>query len=87
MTKMSELMQELACAVRKRDFEAAESALSIISARFGYERAISRGRYAARSHPPTLLDEPNVVTVHDLPSRDGIKIVKDCGVNKWRPAA
>lgn len=89
MTDMSDLMQELACAVRQKNFDKAEEALTVISARYGHSRAISRGRYRATPHKVTELDTPNVVTIHDLPSREGVEIVSvgPCGVTQWRPAA
>lgn len=89
MTEMSDLMQELACAVRRKNFEAAEEVLTVISARHGYHRAISKGRYQAVPHEPVQLAEPNVVTIHDLPSRDGIKIIPydRYGSTQWEPAA
>lgn len=87
MTEMSDLMQELACAVRQKNFERAEEALTIISARYGYSREIQRGRYQATPHKSVEMDTSNVVTIHDLPSRDGIVIDNRHGVPKWRPAA
>lgn len=88
MIEMSELMQELACAVRQKNFGKAEEALTVISQRHGYSREIARGRYQATPHEATELDTPNVVTIHDLPSREGIEIVKERGwLPTWRPAA
>lgn len=88
MTELSELMEELACAVRQKNFARAEEVLTVISARHGYQRAISRGRYAAVPHKPVQLAVPNVVTIHDLPSRDGIVIEAGAmGIPHWRPAA
>lgn len=85
MIEMSDLMQELACAVRQKNFERAEEALSVISARCGHSRAIAKGRRDAVPHAPTLLDVPNVVTIHDLPSREGIEIVGEVGWSRtWR---
>lgn len=89
MIEMSDLMRELAYAVRRKNFEAADEALTIIGARVGYSGAISRGRYDAADREPVQLDVPNVVTIHDLPSRDGIEIVPygRYGANQWKPAA
>lgn len=86
MTEMDDLMEELACAIRQRKFEAAEEVLSVIAARHGFSRSIYRGRYAATPHKPVELDEPNVVTIHDLPSRDGVIIDASNGIPRWRPA-
>jgi hypothetical protein len=88
MTEMSDLMRELACAVRQHNFEAADDALTVIAARHGYSGSIARGRRQAAPHEPTLLSVPNVVTIHDLPSRDGIVVEAGfAGVQTWRPAA
>lgn len=88
MIEMSDLMEELSCAVRQRNFDRAEDALSVISARCGYSRAIAKGRRLATPHAPVQLAVPNVVTVHDLPSRDGIVIerVGPMGLPCWRAA-
>lgn len=88
MTEMSDLMQELACAVRQKNHDKAEEALTVISARYGYSRAIAKGRYQATPHKAVELDTPNVVTIPDLPSREGIVIVAGAmGIPHWRPAA
>lgn len=88
MTEMSDLMKELACAVRQKNFARAEEALTVISARHGHSNAIAKGRYAAVRHEPVLLSVPNVVTIHDLPSRDGIKIIpaEGYGSAQWEAA-
>lgn len=87
MTELNDLMQELACAVRQKNCERAEEVLSVIAVRCGYERAISRGRYQAVPHKPTELSVPNVITIHDLPSREGIVIETLGVVPTWRAAA
>lgn len=90
MTSNDELMEEIAFAARTGDIAKVEEMLSTMSALHDrYRAAIQRGRMRAnrKKEPPLEPVKPDIVTIHDLPSRDGIVIDNSGFVAKWRPAA
>lgn len=86
-------LREIACAARMRDWSAIDRALDDL-ALLGRESVMrgfndARKRRGGEKLPP--LDRPNVVTIHDLPSRDGVEIVNEgtehSPLYKLKPAA
>lgn len=81
MQELSDIISEIARASSRRDLAAIEFALDGLTG--GFSEAVSRGRAradreAGRDSLPRLV-APDPVTIHDLPSRDGIEIYKEGG--------
>lgn len=88
MSYFDEPFRTIACAARMRDWATIDAVLEDlrVQGRIGVIRGFSDARKRlGLEPPPPALHAPDPVTIHDLPSREGIEIIGAEGDSRrWR---